>query len=84
MVRVQVQLDPAQHRQIKQQARKLGVSVAEIVRRSVAAAFGADQDAGRDERIRRALAVCGKYRDGGRRTDVARRHDDVLAGAYRR
>ena len=35
MVRVQIQLDPSRHRQLKKRAKQLGVSVAEIVRRSI-------------------------------------------------
>jgi len=50
MVRVQVQLDPAQHRQAKQRSRKLGVSVAEVVRRSLAA--GLKADSGEDHAVK--------------------------------
>jgi len=84
MVRIQIQLDPSRHRELKRQARRLGVSVAELIRRSIDAAFRADRGDSRDTVIRRALAAAGRYRDPSGRSDVARRHDPALADAYRR
>ncbi len=83
MVRIQIQLDQAQHRQIKRRAKHLGLSVAEVVRRCIDAQLQAHTADAREDRLRRALAVLGKYRDPGGATDVARDHDAVLAGAYR-
>ena len=40
--------------------------------------------AARAERIRAALAVCGKYRDPAGSSDVAQDHDRYLAEAYAR
>ena len=81
MVRVQIQLGPAQHRQVKRHARRLGVSVAEVVRRAVAAELQAGTSDTRQDRVRRALAVLGKYRDPHGATTIGRDHDAALADA---
>jgi post-segregation antitoxin (ccd killing protein) len=83
MVRLQIQLEPSVHRDVKRRARRLGVSVSEIVRRSVAAELGRD-DEGPEERGRRALAAVGRHADPKGRGDVARGHDAELAEAFRR
>jgi hypothetical protein len=83
MVRVQVQLEPAQHREVKRRARRLGVSVAEVIRRCLDAQLHATaEDAG--EVVRRALSVAGKYADPRGDTGVSANHDAALAEAYRR
>lgn len=82
MVRVQVQLEPAQHRAVKRRARRLGVSVAEVIRRCLDAHLRSGAEP-REEQIRRALTVLGKYRDPLGATTTARDHDAVLADAYR-
>ena len=84
MVRLQIQLEAAQHRQVKRRARRLGVSVSEVIRRSVAAQLRdeAADDAG--PRARRALAVAGKYADRRGAARVALNLDAALSDAYRR
>jgi hypothetical protein len=85
MVRLQIQLDAGQHRQVKRRAKRLGVSVAEVIRRCVDAQLrsgGAVEDPA--ERARRALAVVGKYADPQGHRSVAVDHDAALAEAYRR
>ena len=83
MVRVQVQLEPARHRELKRRARELGVSVAELVRRAIEGDLQARAvDAGLDRR-RRALAVVGKHRDPHGSSRMAQDHDAALARAYR-
>jgi hypothetical protein len=82
MVRLQIQLEPAQHREVRRRARRLGVSVAEVIRRCVDSHLqteGADMS----ERTRRALAVAGRFAEPGapRRTSVE--HDAALAKAFR-
>jgi Arc/MetJ-type ribon-helix-helix transcriptional regulator len=84
MVRLQIQLEPAQHRQVKRRAKRLGVSVSEIIRRSVAAHLQSDGDEGADAPARRALAVAGRYVDPRGAARVARNHDAALADVYRR
>ena len=84
MVRVQIQLDPSRHRQLKKRAKQLGVSVAEIVRRSIDFDLRTREGEAKTDRMRRALSVVGKYADPEGATNVARDHDPVLAEAYRR
>ena len=84
MLRVQVQLTPAQHRRLRQRAKRLGVSVAEVVRQAVDAELEAKEQDSRDDVVRRALAVCGKYADPNGRSDVAAHHDAILAEIYGR
>jgi hypothetical protein len=82
MVRIQIQLERAQHRQVRQRAARLGVSVSEVVRRCVNTALqsGGDEPA---SRVRRALAVSGKYAESGKSRRTARDHDDALADAFK-
>jgi hypothetical protein len=84
MVRLQIQLEPSQHRQVKRRAKGLGVSVAEVIRRCVDAQLQADGSRDPDEPARRLMAVAGKYRDTAGGRDVARRHDARLVEAFRR
>jgi 2-iminoacetate synthase ThiH len=87
MVRVQIQLDPSSHRRVKRHARRLGVSVAEVVRRCIATGLGAgagDAHDEHDEQVRRAMAVAGKYRDPDGAATIGRDHDETLVHAYRR
>jgi hypothetical protein len=84
MMRVQIQLDTAQHREVKRRAKRLGVSVAEVVRRCIDAHLHSPEPDTRDERVRRALAVAGKYADPHGTGNVAQDHDAALAAAYER
>ncbi|MCY4029186.1 MAG: CopG family transcriptional regulator [Acidobacteria bacterium] len=64
-------------------AARLGISLAEAVRRCVDAQLDQDDThPSRQERLRAALAVCGKYRDSSGETRVAREHDRHLDAAY--
>ncbi len=84
MVRTQIQLTEEQHRQLKRWAARLGISLAEAVRRCVQDRLHAEKSiSGRKERIREALAVFGKYEDPEGRGDVAGDHDAYLAEALR-
>jgi len=84
MVRMQIQLEPLQHRRLRRWASRLGVSVSEAVRRCVSAELDrADNLPTYNERWRAALAVCGKYRDPAGRGRVAKEHDRHLVEAFR-
>jgi hypothetical protein len=84
MVRTQVQLTEEQHRRLRRWARQLGVSLSEAVRRCVAERLAREEASpSREERVRAALAVAGKYRDPEGRRRVAEEHDRYLAKAYR-
>ena len=84
MVRIQIQLEAIQHRQLKKRAKRLGVSVAEVVRRCIDADLEAREDDAKADRVRRALSVVGKYADPQGGAQVARDHDARLAEAYER
>lgn len=81
MVRTQVQLAEEQLRELRRMAAEEGISLSELVRRGMAEMIRAKRRPGRQELMRRALEVAGKYRSG--KHDIARRHDDYLAEAYR-
>ena len=85
MVRTQIQLTDEQHTRLKRWARRLDISFSEAVRRCVTEHLESrDSHASRADMVREALAACGSHRDPEGRTDVARRHDDVLAEVYQR
>ena len=85
MVRTQIQLPDEQYRRLRGWARRRGVSLSEAVRRCVADRLALEDAApSREERIRAALAVCGKYKDPKAPSRVAIEHDRHLAEAYRR
>ena len=76
MERTQISLTPDQMRRLRQAASERGVSMAQIVRDAVEA-YVAAPPADRDELVRRARAVAGRFASG--MTDVSARHDDYLA-----
>ena len=82
MIRTQVQLTDEQSRRLEQLAAARGVSKAELVRQAVDLLLQRGAlERSPEELRRRALAVAGRFRSGHH--DTARRHDDVLAEAYR-
>lgn len=81
MVRTQIQLTEDQHRRLKRWAARLGISMAEAVRRCVAEQLAReDRAAHGSDRVQEATDVIGRYASG--RSDVAARHDDYLADAF--
>jgi hypothetical protein len=85
MVRTQIQLTEEQHRQLRRWAARLGISLAEAVRRCVSERLSAEKSvSGRKAMVREALAVFGKYEDPDGLKNVAVDHDGHLAEAYRR
>lgn len=79
MVRTQVQLTAEQVRALRQMAAREGVSVAELIRRSVDAWLRRSNEVPLEERLRRAIAVAGRFRSG--LPDLAVHHDKYLAEA---
>ena len=83
MIRTQIQLSPELHRALKRWAAERRISLAEAVRRCVASQLSRDTPASsRNDRVREALSVVGKYADPGGASRVAKDHDDHLADAY--
>ena len=81
MLRTQVQFTEAQARKLRTIARREGISVAELVRRSVDRALREEANAP-SARYERAARLVGTFRDRERATDVSRRHDDYLTDAF--
>lgn len=79
--RTQILLDEQQIVALRRLASERGVSVAQLIREAVSEAL--DRRNGDDlARVRqRAAAAAGRFRSG--RRDVAERHDDHLAEAFR-
>lgn len=84
MKRTQIQLTEEQHRGLKRWAERLGISMAEAVRRCVDERLQAEAAGlGREQLVREALSVIGKYDDPAGPARVGRDHDEHLAEAYR-
>ena len=64
MIRTQIQLTDEQSKRLKAMASDEGVSVAELIRRSVDQYTQGHQQPDREELIRRSFAVIGKYSSG--------------------
>jgi len=81
MVRTQIQLTEEQADALKAAAAKQGVSMAELIRRSVDRLIETSGEASQKELRRRAAAVAGRFRSGS--TDISARHDEYLAQALK-
>jgi len=80
MVRTQIQLQDTELRRLRRWARKLGISTAEAVRRCVKDQLDREQSTPtREEVVRAALSVCGKFRDPEGPRRLGRHHDKHLA-----
>lgn len=78
MVRTQIQLTEEQSRFLREMAEEEGVSLAEIIRRSVEAMMRSRHEPSLEERRRRAIALAGRFSGP---PDWAARHDDYFAEA---
>lgn len=74
MIRTQIQLTRMQAEALNGLAREREVSIAELVRQAVDLFL---QQVNKEEQIRRALSVMGRFSSG--LGDVSERHDDYLA-----
>lgn len=77
MVRTQIQLTEEQSQTLRKLAAREGVSVAELIRRSVDRLI---QELEHDEKWRRALSIVGRFDAGAE--DVSENHDDYLVESY--
>ena len=77
MVRTQIQLTEEQARALKELAAEEGVSMAELIRRSVEYTIKAREE---DEKWRKASLAIGQFHSG--LTDVAESHDKYLDEEY--
>jgi len=81
MVRTQIQLPEAQVAALKQLAMQQHVSMAELIRRAVDLFTASPESGDLKEKRQRALAAAGRFHSGC--TDIAERHDDYLAEAFK-
>jgi len=81
MVRMQAQLTARQLAALREIATERGVSVAALIREGVDAVIERRAKPSREELVRRALAVAGKYSSGV--PDLAVNHDEYLDEGYR-
>ncbi len=80
MVRTQVQLTEQQASALKARALAEGLSMAELIRRSVDAFLRSAAPLSHEKKKRRALAAVGRFRSGV--GDLSVNHDRYLAEAF--
>ena len=81
LIRTQIQFSAEQLAQIRDLSGAAGVSVAEVVRRSVDYYVEQHAASGGERAARmQAAEVAGRYGSG--QSDISDRHDDVLADAF--
>ncbi len=81
VIRTQIQLTETQLGALRRLAANNGVSIADLIRRSVDSYLAAHTaERSREERIERALSATGKFASGAR--DVSAEHDGYLAQAF--
>jgi Arc/MetJ-type ribon-helix-helix transcriptional regulator len=80
MVRTQVQLTEKQMAMVRQIAAQRNISMSEVIRQGLDYYLHHSIAIDRNERVRRALEVTGKFRSGF--TDVSEHHDEHLAESY--
>jgi hypothetical protein len=82
MVRTQIQITEEQAKAVKKIALARRLSVAELIRRAVDVMVKSNPVADPEEKRRRAIEIVGKFHSG--KHDVAKKHDEYLADAYRK
>ncbi len=80
MVRTQIQLTDQQARRLRAEARAQGISVAEMIRRSVDRAL-AEEKIDRTRLYANAAKIIGRFPDRRGARDLAREHDRYLGDA---
>jgi plasmid stability protein len=81
MIRLQISLTDEQSRRLRVVAAERGVSMTAVIREALNTFLAEEGDVERRDRVRRALAVIGRYRSGG--ANVSENHDEYLAEIYR-
>ena len=85
MMRTQIQLEQSQHKRLQEIAHRRGVSLSAVIRNLIEEKLLESEVEGkREDQVRAALAVCGKYVDPEGRKNVAENHDRFLAEAMGR
>ena len=74
MIRAQIQLEATLYEQVKEKAKELGCSIAELARMSIKEKLDSDSA---ERRWKASLKLAGTHRSGLR--DLSIKHDDYLA-----
>lgn len=82
MVRTQIQLTEEQTEKLKKIAGERHLSIAELIRQAVDNLIKTGFSLDAEERKRRALAAAGMFSSGEK--DISNRHDEYLAGAFKK
>jgi hypothetical protein len=82
MIRTQIQLTKAQYRRLRMAAAEEGVSLSEMIRRTVDSALG-ERTPSRAELYTRAAGIVGSFQDREGAEDLSGQHDDYLQEAFR-
>ncbi len=80
MIRTQMQLTDSQMEALRQLSEREHISIAEIVRRALDDLLSRSNIVSREELLRRAAEVAGRFASG--RSDVSAKHDDYLEQAF--
>ena len=81
MLRTQIQLEEEQMQWLRAKARAMGISVSQLIREGIKF-YRAHQEHLPKDRKRKDLEAIGRFSSGA--SDVAKRHDDYLAEAYKK
>lgn len=80
MIRTQIQLSESQMKQLKDLARRRGLSVAALIREGAELVIRSGGPVDEDHRRRCAMAAAGRFHSGHR--DLAAAHDRYLKEAF--
>lgn len=80
MIRTQIQLTEEQHQALKELAASQKISMARLIRESVAQYLNTSETKEMDELRQYAISIAGKYHSG--HTDISINHDEYLAEAF--
>jgi Arc/MetJ-type ribon-helix-helix transcriptional regulator len=80
MIRTQVQLTDRQLEHLRELSASTGRSISDLIREGVDKVVAGKGGISREERVKRGLAVAGRFASG--RSDVSSHHDDHLAEAF--
>ena len=82
MIRTQIQLTEEQYRLLKSISARENISVAEVVRESIAYYAAGKCLVDQKDKYSRALEVAGKFRSG--KKDISKNHDNHLNKDYKK
>jgi len=82
MIRTQISISEEQMKLLKELSAKQGISIAELIRRSIDLLARTPQGISQVDRRKRALEAAGKFSSGEPNANVSLEHDKYLEEAY--